>query len=488
MKLLTLLIFLIPIYSITNCVAQGKNYFTELNPQKHNTTIVLNLKKKQDRGFFSELGQIDPYRLDDKPIIAPPPNSIDTTDALRTVITVNIDKPSLLTIGFSEFYVLPGDSLNIDFEVLNRTKTEYEDVIHVNTGNVFFTRYNGQPKQEIRAFQKGLGDSLNSLKKPDEFNRYLSERNINSIADSYVQLLFNQFSNLKADSNTHNNIKNYSINGIYQSLFANLSIIYKKYYNDNELKACLENNVSKMIAAYNMQKPLLSAPNYWLGWSAAYFFYKEKKYDFNSILEKFKNCDAIIRQYIMLKCLKDGIPYNGKTHINDLSAMFTYPPFKSASYRYLTDPNLGNGISQNLNMVIRNAEIYDANGNKIHFYEVFKNTEQPYILFDFCGTWCVPCLDEISIYSKNRHLDNSKKVRPVWLFFENDMTKWKGVVAQYHLDEKSCFLVLGKEFMNEFAKSFDWAEEFPHHFLFSKDGKIIQSKASSLTEFDESKL
>lgn len=473
------------------CKSQSVRYFTNIIPDKsYNTVIVINFKKSQDRGFFTEFGQIDPYRLDDKFIIAPPPNLTDTADRLKTIIRFRIDKPSLLTIGFSEFCIAPGDSLDMNFEILKKTKDEYKDTIHIQSGNVFWTRYNGQPPYRFKAYLKRVDDSLNYLKTPRDFNQYLSQQHVNNIADRYCGLIYSEFPNLKKDNVTLAHIKGYCTNSIYQNLFSGLAGVYKKPGSDKETRDCIEANMTDMIASFYKQKELFDLPAFWVAWGGAYYFYKETKYDFASIVGKFQACNDTIKQFIMLRCLKDGIAFKigDKKDINQLAGRFTYPPFKKISFKYLTDPNLGSDISRNLNSDVRNAEIYDINGIAFHFFDIFKNTEQPYLLFDFCGTWCVPCVEEIALYSRTPHLDHSAKVKPVWLFFENDMTKWGALIEKYHLKKENCFVVLDREFMNAFAKSFNWAQEFPHHFLFTKNGKIIDDKAASHNEFNENAL
>jgi len=174
--------------------------------------------------------------------------------------------------------------------------------------------------------------------------------------------------------------------------------------------------------------------------------------------------------------------------VDEVLKKFTYQPFREEAVKYLSDPNIGNQLSRNLNSALRNTEIYDANDTKIQYFDIFKTTTQGYILFDFCGTWCKPCIDEIAQYAQKQPLGNSSKVRSVWLFFENDRSKWLAVIEKYKLRKENCFIVLDKNFINEFAKSFNWAQEFPHHFLFTKEGKLIDEKAPSMNEFDEDKL
>jgi hypothetical protein len=474
---------------ITTCNSQGTNPSKEvIGKNKYNTVIVVNLKKKSDR-FFTSFGQYDPYRLIDN-LIAPPFNTIDTTNDLKTVIRFNIDNPKLLTLGFSEFYIAPGDSLNMNFETLIQTKFDYKDTIHINSGNAFFTRYNGRPDKAINTYQNRLAESLNHIKTQSELIKYLSPENINRFAEGYKKVVLAEFPNIQQGSETLDELKKYCVINVYRYLIYDLSVMYKKFHNEMVMKDCIDATVHNMIKSYSKRRDFSNCPDYWMPYSRAYYLYKEARFDFKNIVEKFEGCDDTVKQYVMLRCFKDGIPYNEQNNkdIIPLINKFTYDPFKNEALKFLSDPNFGSKISRNLNSILRNTGLFDINDNKIAFFDVFKAANQPYVIFDFCGTWCKPCLDEIAQYSSNQHLDNSSKVKPVWLFFENDKTKWVAIIEKYHLKKENCFIVLDKAFINEFAKSFNWAQEFPHHFLFTKEGEMIDEKAASFNEFNENEI
>lgn len=256
------------------------------------------------------------------------------------------------------------------------------------------------------------------------------------------------------------------------------------------MRKSISANADRMMAAYSTQKKLVNSPEYWVTYARAYFFYKESmQLDYNGIVGKFDNYNDTIKQYVKLRCLKDGIiDQQGKLSPSHALDKFTYPPFKEAAAKYLGDPNLGNELSHNLNSILRNTEIFDANSNKLQFFDIFINTKQRYILFDFCGTWCVPCLEEIARYAEKQPLNNSTKVRPVWLFFENDSSKWMVVIEKYKLKKENCFIMLDRKFINVFAKNFNWGQEFPHHFVFTREGKITDEKAPPMADFDQASL
>lgn len=224
-----------------------------------------------------------------------------------------------------------------------------------------------------------------------------------------------------------------------------------------------------------------------------YHFLKETNVRETSILETFKQCSDTVKEYINLNLFKDGLLTNvsTKTEIDDFISKLKYPLFKLEALRINQTQTRGIEKSGYINNDIKKIEIFDTNNRKTTIGDLFKLTTQPYIIFDFCGSWCKPCIEEISDYAKTKHLDNSKKIKPIWLFFENDKKDWMGVVKKYGLKEDNCYVITGNDaqaLSKQFAILFDWQGEFPHHFLFSNEGKLIQNNATSLAKLEEQNL
>jgi hypothetical protein len=475
--------------SATICKSQSKGLFEGAgDSHKFNTVIVMNLKNKQDKGFFNAFGQIDPYRLDDKFIIAGPVNTIDTTDKLKIIIRFKIEKPSLVNIGTAELYIEPGDSLDMDYTVLLNTPMRFIDTVHINTGNVFFTKYNSMRNNKITNYQLHMIRDVINFKRKEEFIAYTSEKNLNTLTNNIIKLIYDEFPKLKKDSFTYSNVRKYCFNQVYANVFGNLGEVYKKL--NPETQRCVDNIEHSMVATYYRQKNMFGSPAYWLAWFGAYEFYRAKKYDLNRIVDQFKGCNDTIKQYIILRCMKDATPYkaNEKVNANQLVAKFTYPPFKPIAYKYLNDANYGTAIGRNLNIIIRNIEAYNVKGDIVHFYDLFKSARQPYVLTAICRTTSPASIDDIAAYSQTHKLDNSTKVEPIWIFLEQDMSQWLEVIAQYHLKKENCFLIIDKRFMGEFGKSFGWEGDFPHYSLFSNEGEMLNNKITSFAEVNENVL
>ena len=100
----------------------------------------------------------------------------------------------------------------------------------------------------------------------------------------------------------------------------------------------------------------------------------------------------------------------------------------------------------------------------------------------------MPCVKEIKEYSKTKKFDDSKNVRPIWIFFEKDKKAWFKVIEKYNLKKENCFLIDKKDvndFNKNFGRNYNWRGEFPHHSLFNKKGSIKDENPQSLEKLEE---
>lgn len=65
-------------------------------------------------------------------------------------------------------------------------------------------------------------------------------------------------------------------------------------------------------------------------------------------------------------------------------------------------------------------------------------------------------------------------------FFENNDQDWKKTIERYKLPVEDCFLVLSTELQQHFSKKFNWMGTFPHHFIFTQEGKLVNDNAPAL--------
>ncbi|MEB2778656.1 hypothetical protein SYJ56_25325 [Algoriphagus sp. D3-2-R+10] len=466
-----------------SCYSQNTGELTEGKEEIYNTTIVINLKKNADRESLS-LAQHNPLFFSPR-YIALPANSIDTSTNLKTVIRVAIEKPTYLSLGFSFLYIEPGDSLNMDFEVLLQTKERYKDTLHINHGNVFFKQRNVGILPSFNKYLSNIYDSLKNIKTADGMAESLSIEHLSSMADNWTELIYKEHPNLKHKSPIFETVKKFGADQFERLLMFRIMHLYT-YTKEESLRNAIEKSVLNILQYYCVQEDDFDNIMTWGKYEAIYSFFKEMDLDAQSILEKFNGCNETVKQYVQLNLFNDGmLSEEQKLALID---KLTYPAFKEYAIQLDQNPHLGPEKSGYINNAIREARLFDVNDKELVFEELFKTTAQPYLLLDFSGSWCKPCLEEMSVYAKTRHLDNSKKVRPIWLFFENDKTKWLNIVERYNLKKENCFLVVGESgpiLQKEFALLFGWEGEFPHYFLFAKEGEIINRRAKPLSMFEE---
>lgn len=471
-----------------SCYSQNAEALSDEKPEIYNTTIVINLKKNADREYLS-LGQLNPLSFS-PPYVSPPPSTIDTSMNLKTVINTAIDKPTHLALGYSVLYIEPGDSLNMDFEMLIHN-TVYKDTLQINHGNVFFEKRNGSSgtyHSFYNEYLNSITNSLKDLKTADRMAEYLSIEHFRSMTDSCTSMIYKDFPNLKRDSSTFEAVKKSGADRLLQGLMYRLAHLYTNT-NDGSIRSAIENSVLNILQYSCVQGEAYDDPMTLRNYSSVYYFLKEMDLDALSILERFNGCNDTVKQYVQLNLFQDGmLSEEQKLALID---QLTYPAFKEYAILLDQNPHLGPEKSGYINNEIRGARLFDVNDKELVFEELFKTTEQPYLLLDFSGSWCKPCLEEMSVYAKTRHLDNSQKVRPIWLFFENDKTKWLNIVERYKLKKENCFLVVGESgpiLKKEFALLFGWEGEFPHYFLFAQEGEIIDKKAKPVSMFEENDL
>ena len=484
-KAALLLAFLFLHYS-----GHSQNMGTNENKEEKsgNTSIIINFKKNADR-YYTAFRQLNPLHLDPL-LVAPPPHKIDTANKLQTIITLNLAKPSYLALGFSMFYIEPGDSLNINYETLLSTKTEFKDTITINHGNAFFITRNGFPSRSLMAFQHHIFTSIESIKSIQEMTAYLSEDHINDIIRDYIKLNYTEYPNLNISNPTLEKVNSIISDSFYRQLIYRLKSIYKNT-KDKSLKAAIQESITKMLNNALMQKSDATDPITLGKYASIYAFYKEMNMNAPAIRAKFNASNDTVKQYILINLLNDGLLADSVNNEAFLFSKVTYPTFRDFAWKIYQKPNRGVEKSGYINNSIRNTILFNSNNQEILFGEIFKTTQRPFIILDFFGTWCKPCLDEMALYRKTKNLDNSKLIRPIWIFFENDKTKWMDEVKKNDLLPESCYVIIGegsRSLMKEFALLFDWQGEFPHHFVLTSDGKMINKNAARLSAFSEDDL
>lgn len=438
------------------------------NPD-YNTTIVVNLKKPTDKKFINSFSEFKPYGFDNQ-LYTQPPNKIISSTPLNLHLKVELTTTSCLMLGFNYFYISPGDSLNFDYETTLDTPHLVIDTLIINHGNVFFRRIKAD--REPGSFLQTIYETIQQTRNSSSINEYLSEENLTKLIAQYTELTYKQWPNLNKDNETKEFINQTGLNRIYAQVFQGIN----GYLKDSD-----ENIIDNMLK-YASEHDNQHYIHNWERYLSIYQFFVIKKRDASAIISKFENCNEVIKQFILLNLLKDEL-------IDESQVLdkITYAPFKKFEEKII-QTRRGN---LKLPEAIINAEVSDVNNITHTLGEIFENSSHPYLIFDFCGTWCKPCIAEIARYSNKKHLDNSKIVKPIWLFFENDTSKWMNIIDKYKLKKENCFIITGmpsRELIKELSILTGWEGEFPRYFLLSKDGAMVNANTVSLSKFSEKSL
>ena len=232
--------------------------------------------------------------------------------------------------------------------------------------------------------------------------------------------------------------------------------------------------------------------SYWFGMNKFYEQilddeFKKNLYSYNAISGMISNYDSITQQFFLLLSVKNNyhLIEDKSAGMDQIIEHISFNEFKPWLEKY----KQRNSSSGYINEDIGNCILYDHNMKQINFNELLQKSSQKYVYFDFCGSWCKPCIEEIKEYSISKKFDNSTTIKPIWLFFENNKKDWFRIIDKYNLKKENCFLLENDSTIQKnFGLLLSWQGEFPHHFLFTNQGKIINSNAEPLAFFDDTDL
>ena len=450
-----------------------KEQSISVSTHKFNTIIIVNLKNENDAKFIP-LQQYDKYRLENYGIVAPPEYN-EENKKLKRILSISLNAPSLLLLGFNELYIEPGDTVEVNYEVLFKSKEIFKDTISIVRGNSIVIRANGNLISAVNNFAQEIKSNIDSA----ALGRIINQNNINFFTEDFL-------GNEKSLLNTTYNKKALK-NVIDQLFFSQILLNGNRSYASLTLKK--KQILKNLLIKLSIEISNNNTPKYWPYWFAINKFYNvlykrnevENADPLKSAIAEFQYFDEETKQFLYLLTLRNTKPSN-KISLQ-ISTLITDSAF--TRYKQNVIKRNTSGVT---NDVINNYILLDVNKNPVIFKDVFSKTSVPYLYIDFCGTWCKPCISEIAEYSVNQKFRDSKLLRPIWLFFENDDKSWVNTIKEYKLPVDDCFLLINDEqFGKQFGIEYGWQGEFPHHFIFSNKGKMIDNAAESLTVLDLAK-
>jgi hypothetical protein len=478
--LLTLLIYLSSIIG-----SNDPNLYKSFN-----TIITIHYTNEADKKF-TKFQQYDKFFLNTYGIVEAPAHIIES-EKLKTTIKLNLDKPSLLLLGFDEFYIEPNNNLDISFIVLKHTKTEYKDSIKINHGVGIVTRDNG----EMVFLNKLFANQLKVASSKAEIEDIVSEKALITEATNSINKLYLLYPAYKESISIRDYFREYFKQYYFSALVYNLNIGMKNMSDDLKSFTLPRIKTLSILLSHDLKIKLRS---YWFGMNKVFNQmlnpeFKKSLYSYQLIKSIIKDYDSITQQFFFLLSVKASytLEDDNKTrddivrkNLNQLIEHVSYPEFMP----YIKKFKSGNSSGDFINDDIKNCVLYDYDMQQIRFNDLFTKSSQQYILFDFCGSWCKPCLEELKEYKISKKLDTSSVVKPIWIFFENNNKDWLKVIEAYKLKKENCFLLQKDSVIQKnFSILFSWLAEFPHHFLFNNQGKIVDNNVLSLSSFEIPKI
>jgi thiol-disulfide isomerase/thioredoxin len=486
MKFLVYTGFLLTFFT---CLGQRQNHFKQTGVDTvPNTKVVVHFKNQKDinDAFHTKFQQYQDLALEDYPILTPS-NVALTVDGLTRTYSFHLVGPSMYNIGFHEFYVMGGDSIDMTYEMLGEDKNRVPlERITLNTPNSFVYLRNGRTTFSSIPYEV----ALYKMKDSKDVSKYFRLKHIDSLSTQYTNKIFSDNPDFKKTAERRDFVKQVMLQGNLNDLVTAFTDRIS-YFNIKDQ----EKGTEKLLQIYQAYSNLITYKKYpfYVTCKKLYTLvfepnWRSKAFKFDKINIDLKYYDTLTRQYLLLLSIKNNLPEirNDQENLKRINDAITNSKLCGYLEKYyslgITDPDY-------LTNELRNVPVYDAALKETPFGKIFINTTQPFLYFDFCGSWCVPCLNEMEEYTQSeRKYDHSDMVRPIYLFFENNQKEWLKVVEKYHLAKENCFVVIDKKLQTLMSRQFGWMGEFPHHFLFSKEGKIINSKADPLINLKEADM
>lgn len=451
---------------------------------KFNTKITINFKNlSSKRGLYFQ--SYDTLPINSYSIIKPPIHKVTET---KNSITYNfyLAKPRELLLGFSKFYIQPNDDFVLNYEVFKDNKYYFEDKFEIVSGNGILLTENGQDPYSNNNFENQYFNAKSKI----EIDAFLNESVFINEANKVFAKMKLDYIGKSYEENIRKHLQCiYSLDYLSGVLFKSKTTKTKFDINLQEYA-----NQKTGVLILDFEKSKIEKFAYHKNWNLYYQYYevilfdlfKSKNFLKREIDSKINKFEYLSQQYLYF-LVANSISKTENINVDNfksIASAITYAPFKNEIKKINVDDVFRNQIPENL----KTTTFFDTNLKTTTFDLIFKNTPQKYLYFDFCGSWCMPCIKEIKEYSKTKKFDNSKNVRPIWIFFENDKTAWFKVIERFNLKKENCFLINSKDvpdFNKNFGRNYNWRGEFPHHSLFNKNGKLKDDSPRSLEMLTE---
>ena len=448
---------------------------TNFNNLLHNTIINIYLKNDSDKQYCT-LMKYDKFALTNSLL----EDFLIESDYKKTNILsykFYLSSPCILLFNTLPIYIEPGSTTDLSFEQFGKDKNlaliQKIELLKNKTNSILLSKNSNTDNEEVVQLRTKMLSEIVSKKNKSELVLFDSLANIKLIK------ILNQNKDFVLTENrrtflTQTFIESYYINFLiaYVNKINTLSEAPKESITSLNSKMSYSDTVKQFQYFYS-QKKLYDS------------YYKPKwdlqKNSINFIIKDLQVYDTITQQYYYTLLLLDKTNHFTNEEFSNLKSRITN---KNLITWVINDA--AQNTMNNLKHAVNGITLYNFNKSLVDFESLIENTKQEYLYFDFMGSWCVPCMKEIAEWNQsNQWIRNSKIVKPFWIFFENNTTDWLNVVNKYNLPKENCFVITNTNLQKIFSKYFDWAGEFPHHYIFKQNGTLINAAAPASTKINE---
>ncbi len=486
--------------------------------KSYNTSIIVRQEQSSPLPSLKLLVHSSPYLLDSERVLQPV--KTDTSKALTKMYRFYLPKKSMVKIAGKDTTYLPvspGEQISLKREPALKTSSVKEETNITFLEKPTPERRNKQQKNPIRI----LNDSGMLLPNPGK-DKLLKEgapelfwdtyKKGKMLKDSTYQRWIKKtlrFDTIRAAAQkaTTNYLESHPEFGVntndkqllkswyeitaFQKQEELLAQKQDSLFQEDSLTGVILQHRMLQLAAdldrYIKKKPV----NYWRAMHRLNKDFLMKKvrsahYDLDTINHIVASFDDTTAQFILLDMLSDP---NSKIFQHNLTWTAMADQIKFAAFqdqlKRVVKPHFYLGANT-LNIALRSVRLINTSGTKVTLDTIFQSTRKPYLYLIFCGSWNEKSRKKLASYSKQQVFEDSKKIHPVWIFFENNKTDWLKIIRKYHLPEQDCFMVKDPRKMERnFSNEFGWQKNFPHYFLFTKEGKCLNNDAPPFLDFDK---
>lgn len=454
----------------------------KLKDQEHPAKLVVHYKNDKDRSYTT-LQMRDSFALLNYPFVSIP--DVKTISKKNEITYIfKIDSPKLVMLGFSEYVLFPDDSLDISYEVVTKTREKFVEKVTKNNGMGIQVCLNG----DVKYFNMSYFDSLKKL----PLNEFLKKYTINNID----RLARNSIDSFQINSKEKKSNPIELFNALYSYY---VGIYFNNFFNsryDQFLGLAYNEKKKFALQVFDMgvwvsQHTLLDMNNrewfYFKQMISRFLapFIKEKETKFMDTILK-KSYNPIVKDYMYYQIIEKNAQLNNVLDNNLFYVNINNKYLKEKAFHFLLPVQNRSDMLESIGKEL----LYKTDKSTITFEKIFKEGNEKYLYFDFCGTWCKPCLKEMENYKADEaRLSKFKNLKKVWIFFENENSSWVECANRYGLPLSNCYAITSSTKLKKYFNSnFYWQEDFPHHFIFNKKGQIHEQTAPSLHELKANEL